>query len=241
MTSFYGSVNHAATKAYVDAALADVDLSEVTTRMDAIETAQDELAAQLDDKVDAENPAFTGTATLNGKNVATIDQIPNVSDLPYLDENNPTYTGNLTGENAAFSGTVTVATPTVEGEAANKGYVDSAKTELEGDISTLQQTVNTVNQQVTNITSGTEELPYLKNTGDRGTGVYDFTGATVNAADPVDNSNVATKHYVDQKVASAGGTGEVVSYTQGDGISISPENEISLSIDSAGANGLKVG
>ena len=300
--------NHAATKAYVDAALADVDLSEVTTRMDAIETAQDELAAQLDDKVDAENPAFTGTATLNGKNIATIDQIPNISDLPYLDENNPTYTGtlsgtnatfsgvvsipaptqdgqavnkqyvdqaiagiqtevdlseiqediselqtgkldkanpaytgNLTGENAAFSGTVTVATPTAEGEAANKGYVDSAKTELEGDISTLQQTVNTINQQVTNITSGTEELPYLKNTGDSGTGVYDFTGATVNAADPVDNSNVATKHYVDQKVASAGGAGGVVSYTQGDGISISPENEISLSIDSAGANGLKVG
>ena len=233
--------NHAATKAYVDAALADVDLSEVTTRMDAIETAQDELAAQLDDKVDAENPTFTGTATLNGKNVATIDQIPNVSDLPYLDENNPTYTGTLAGENAAFSGTVTVATPTAEGEAANKGYVDSAKTELEGDINTLQQTVNTINQQVTNITSGTEELPYLKNTGDSGTGVYDFTGATVNAADPTDNSNVATKHYVDQKVASAGGTGEVVSYTQGDGISISPENEISLSIDSAGANGLKVG
>lgn len=307
--------NHAATKGYVDAALADVDLSEVTTRMDAIETAQDELAAQLDDKVDAENPVFTGTATLNGKNIATVDQIPNISDLPYLDENNPTYTGtltgagatfsgtvsvptptqdgqavnkqyvdqaiagvqpevdlsevqadiaelqtgklnkanptytgSLTGENAAFSGTVTVATPAAEGEAANKGYVDTAKTELEGDINTLQQTVenqaetiNTLNQQVINITGGTAELPYLKNTGDSGTGVYDFTGATVNAADPVDNGNVATKHYVDQKVASAGGAGGVVSYTQGDGISISPENEISLSIDSAGANGLKVG
>lgn len=307
--------NHAATKGYVDAALADVDLSEVTTKMDAIETAQDELAAQLDDKVDAENPAFTGTATLNGKNIATVDQIPNISDLPYLDENNPTYsgtltgtdatfsgavsvptptqdgqavnkqyvdqaiagvqievdlsevqaditelqtgklekanptyTGSLTGENAAFSGTVTVATPAAEGQAANKGYVDAAKTELEGDINTLQQTVenqaetiNTLNQQVTNITGGDAELPYLKNTGDSGTGVYDFTGATVNAADPVDNSNVATKHYVDQKVASAGGAGGVVSYTQGDGITISPENEISLSIDSAGANGLKVG
>lgn len=165
-----------------------------------------------------------------------------------LDKANPTYTGSLTGENAAFSGTVTVATPAAEGEAANKGYVDAAKMELEGDINTLQQTVanqaetiNTLNQQVTNITSGTEELPYLKNTGDSGTGVYDFTGATINAAEPVDNSNVATKRYVDQKVANAGGTGEVVSYTQGDGISISPENEISLSIDSAGANGLKVG
>ena len=62
--------NHAATKAYVDAALADVDLSEVTTRIDVIEATQDELAAQLDDKVDAENPAFTGTATLDGKNIA---------------------------------------------------------------------------------------------------------------------------------------------------------------------------
>ena len=70
-----------------------------------------------------------------------------------LDKANPTYTGNLAGENAAFSGTVTVATPAAEGEAANKGYVDAAKTELEGDINTLQQTVasqtetiNTLNQ-----------------------------------------------------------------------------------------------
>ena len=164
-----------------------------------------------------------------------------------LDKANPTYTGSLTGENAAFSGTVTVATPAAEGEAANKGYVDATKTELEGDINTLQQTVtsqtetiNTLNQQVTNITGGTVELPYLKNTGDSGTGVYDFTGATVNAADPVDNSNVATKHYVDQKIASAGGSGEVVSYTQGNGINISPENIISVVIAADNANGLAV-
>ena len=164
-----------------------------------------------------------------------------------LDKANPTYTGSLTGENATFTGSVQVSTPAADGEAVNKGYVDATKTELEGDINTLQQTVtsqtetiNTLNQQVTNITGGTVELPYLKNTGDSGTGVYDFTGATVNAADPVDNSNVATKHYVDQKIASAGGEGEVVSYTQGNGINISPENIISAVVDADNANGLVV-
>ena len=135
--------NHAATKAYVDAALADVDLSEVTTRIDAIETAQDELAAQLDDKVDAENPAFTGTATLDGKNIATVDQIPNISDLPYLDENNPTYTGTLTGADATFSGVVSVPAPTQDGQAVNKQYVDQAIAgiQTEVDLSEIQEDI----------------------------------------------------------------------------------------------------
>lgn len=248
--------NHAATKGYVDAAFADVDLSEVTTRMDAIETAQDELAAQLNDKVDAENPTFTGTATLNGKNIATVDQIPNISDLPYLDENNPTYTGTLAGADATFSGVVSVPTPTQDGQAVNKQYVDDSistidvgeqiaplterVTAAEGEIDTLQTDVEAVETSVANITSGTTELPYVKDSGDTVTGTYNFTGANVIIAEPTVSNNPATKNYVDTKIASAGGSGEVVSYTQGNGINISPENVISVVIAADNANGLAV-
>lgn len=248
--------NHAATKGYVDAAFADVDLSEVTIRMDAIETAQDELAAQLNDKVDAENPTFTGTATLNGKNIATVDQIPNISDLPYLDENNPTYTGTLAGADATFSGVVSVPTPTQDGQAVNKQYVDDSistidvgeqiaplterVTAAEGEIDTLQTDVEAVETSVANITSGTTELPYVKDSGDTVTGTYNFTGANVIIAEPTVSNNPATKNYVDTKIASAGGSGEVVSYTQGNGINISPENVISVVIAADNANGLAV-
>jgi hypothetical protein len=42
---------------------------------------------------------------------------------------------------------------------------------------------------------------YLINSGDTGTGAYDFTGATVTAADPLTATQVATRQYVDDHVA----------------------------------------
>ena len=241
-----------------------------------------------------------------------------------LPKNNPTYTGLLSGENAAFSGTVTVATPAAEGEAANKSYVDTAvkaaKTELEGDISAVQQTVTelgedvssvqgtvsgfeseieTLTQAVSNIANGNTSLPYIKNVGDTvegdytfngkvninqptdnanatnkeyvdtkdtaldqkinkivngtttlgyikntggtATGAYDFTGATINVSQPSSDNNVANKKYVDTKVATIQGSGgSGVSYTQGNGITISPENAISINLNQNKANGLKI-
>ena len=74
------------------------------------------------------------------------------TDLGYLKAANPTYTGTLNGVNATFTGEVIVPTPGGDTEAANKSYVDNAvntaKTELEGDISTIQQTVTTVQETV---------------------------------------------------------------------------------------------
>ena len=50
---------------------------------------------------------------------------------------------------------------------------------------------------ISNMKDGTTKLPYIKNTGDTITGDYDFTGATVKVAKPVDDTNPATKAYVD--------------------------------------------
>ena len=84
-------------------------------------------------------------------------------------------------------------------------------TNLSGAVSTMQNTVNTLQQNFTSLTeavagindeldkiqSGELVLPYLKNTGDTGTGTYNFTGAVVNVAAPKQDTNAATKKYVD--------------------------------------------
>ena len=84
-------------------------------------------------------------------------------------------------------------------------------TNLSGAVSTMQNTVNTLQQNFTSLTeavagindeldkiqSGELALPYLKKTGDTGTGTFDFTGATVNVAAPAADSNAANKKYVD--------------------------------------------
>lgn len=147
-----------------------------------------------------------------------------------LDKANPTYTGSLTGENATFTGSVQVSTPDQDNEAANKSYVDTA----------LADAKNYTDSEITNLENGTTELPYVKDSGDTVTGTYNFTGANVTIAEPTVSNNPATKNYVDTKIASAGGSGEVVSYTQGNGINISSENVISVVIAADNANGLAV-
>lgn len=134
-----------ATKQYVDSAIPDT--SNFATK--------DELTAKADASALANyaplaNPALTGTATLNGQNVATVNQIPDTShfvtdttlaDYPTSEmveaefssydknikahiESELTGYAPLTG--AAFSGAVTVQEPTAASNPATKQYVDSA-------------------------------------------------------------------------------------------------------------------
>lgn len=55
----------------------------------------------------------------------------------------------------------------------------------------------TAKTDISNMKNGTTKLPYVKNTGDAPTGEYDFTGATMKVAEPVDDENPANKAYVD--------------------------------------------
>lgn len=97
-----------------------------------------------------ENATLTGTATLNGQNVATVNQIPDVShfvtdttlasyptsetveaEFSSYDKNIKAHieselTGYASLTGAAFSGAVTVQEPTAASNPATKQYVDSA-------------------------------------------------------------------------------------------------------------------
>ena len=221
--------NEAANKSYVDTALAEAK-SYTDDAVSGI--ASDETIQQI--QTDIEN-IENGT-----------------TELPYIKDNGDTVTGNynLTGA------TVTIAAPAADNNPATKKYVDDSistidvseqisplterVTAAEGEIDTLQTDVEAVETSVTNIINGTTELPYVKDSGDTVTGTYNFTGANVTIAEPTVSNNPATKNYVDTKIASAGGSGEVVSYTQGNGINISPENIISVVIAADNANGLAV-
>lgn len=69
-----------------------------------------------------ENATLTGTATLNGQNVATVNQIPDVSHFV----TDTTIQGYAPLAGAAFTGAVTVQEPTTANNPATKQYVDSA-------------------------------------------------------------------------------------------------------------------
>lgn len=118
------------------------------------------LKSDLDWYAPLRNAALTGTATLNGQNIATVNQIPDTShfvtdttlaDYPTSEmveaefssydknikahiESELTGYASLTG--AAFSGAVTVQEPTAASNPATKGYVDSTY-QPKGDYATI--------------------------------------------------------------------------------------------------------
>ena len=83
-------------------------------------------------------------------------------DAAYVDQGGDSVTGIFD-----FSdGTVIAAAPTEDSHVATKEYVDGAIADIEGGDSTAIQ------EAIDNIESGATELPYLKKTGDTGTGNY---------------------------------------------------------------------
>lgn len=154
--------------AKADASALEALKTEVSESVNAsIETLEQKVASLTSAAATKADPQFTGTATLNGKNIATADQIPDVShfveDTVYeadkatfltKSEASTTYAtptsvsqaisslnisqyatttalesavatkANLSG--AAFTGAVTVQTPTESNNPATKAYVDAA-------------------------------------------------------------------------------------------------------------------
>ena len=117
----------------------------------------------------------------------------------------------VNGKLDSMESTINQMQTTVESLTTQVDNLSQNVTNLSGAVSTMQNTVNTLQQNFTSLTeavagindeldkiqSGELVLPYLKNTGDTGTGTYNFTGATVNVAAPTQAANAATKKYVD--------------------------------------------
>ena len=117
----------------------------------------------------------------------------------------------VNGKLDSMESTINQMQTTVKSLGTQVDNLNQNVTNLSGAVSTMQNTVNTLQQNFTSLTeavagindeldkiqSGDITLPYLKKTGDTGTGTFDFTGATVNVAAPAADANAATKKYVD--------------------------------------------
>lgn len=146
----------------------------------------------------------------------------------------------VNGKLDSMESTINQMQTTVESLSTQVDNLNQNVTNLSGAVSTMQNTVNTLQQNFTSLTeavagindeldkiqSGELTLPYLKKTGDTGTGTFDFTGATVNVAAPAANANAATKKYVDDadKVNAAAITAETERATN-------KENELNTAIN----------
>lgn len=117
----------------------------------------------------------------------------------------------VNGKLDSMESTINQMQTTVKSLGTQVDNLNQNVTNLSGAVSTMQNTVNTLQQNFTSLTkavadindeldkiqSGNITLPYLKKTGDTGTGTFNFNGATVNVAAPTADANAATKKYVD--------------------------------------------
>lgn len=136
----FATAFESALESYVNEKAPSPDLTQYLTKTEAssnyatqtsVSSGFSSIEATLENKADTSalanyaplaNPALTGTATLNGQNVATVNQIPDVSH--FVTDTTIQGYAPLTG--AAFTGAVTVQEPTTASNPATKQYVDSA-------------------------------------------------------------------------------------------------------------------
>ena len=109
-----------------------------------------------------------------------------------------TVTGNVTVETAGSLRLNTV--PTVSADAVNKGYVDSADANIQGQVTTLQGTVATLNTDpVTKTYVDDQDATKVAKAGDT------MTGFLTLSANPTSNLHAATKQYVDSNISTHAG------------------------------------
>ena len=218
----------AASKKYVDQAVQNAtggitpDVSKLKQDVAALQesqTTQDSkisAAAQTAQTAQETAQAAKTTADQAAQDVASIKN--GSTALPYIKDTGDTVTGTYD-----FTGAdLTVKTPTADASPATKAYVDSAvqnasNPELAGRVEALETSQGTQDSKITaletaqteqesrldDMENGTTALPYLKKTGDTGTGTFNFTRAALRIAEPTQNNNPASKQYVDWAVAAA--------------------------------------
>jgi len=135
----------------------------------------------------------TLTSTANGVKVS--DSV--IADI--ADKVSKTGTSSVTGAvTVDGAGTLRLnVTPTVAADAVNKGYVDTADAGLQGQITSIGNTVNTLNTDpVTKTYVDNQDATKVAKAGDT------MTGFLTLSANPTSNLHAATKQYVDTGVST---------------------------------------
>lgn len=210
---------------------ATLEEGKLNTKIDTETQRAKDAEATLQTNIDNEQQARQDADTALGARIDSLssDVTQQIND----------FKTEVNGKLDSMESTINQMQTTVESLTTQVDNLSQNVTNLSGAVSTMQNTVNTLQQNFTSLTeavagindeldkiqSGDLVLPYLKNTGDTGTGTYNFTGATVNVAAPTADANAATKKYVDDadKVNAAAIAAETVRATN-------KENELNTAI-----------
>lgn len=169
-------------------------------KISALETANSQQDTEIQGLKDAQTQQAADIAALKDGTTA----------LPYIKNTGDTVSGAYNFTEAVL----TVSEPSNPDDAVNKQYVDDAVsasaggitpdvTQLKSDVAALQESQAAQDTEIANLKSGATALPYIKNTGDTVTGNYDFTGGTLQVAEPTLPADATTKQYVDNAVSQA--------------------------------------
>lgn len=107
-----------------------------------------------------------------------------------------------------------VDTPVDGTDVANKDYVDTAKTELQGNIDVIDEAQTELQKQMTGLEDGTIPLPYVKKSGDTMSG--DLTVQSATAERAVTGGVIIGGTQFPSEIFNNGGKSSTISYSGGD-------------------------
>ena len=208
------------------------DLSGVTDRVEALETsqgtqdgkisaletAQSQTAQDVADLKDGStelpyvkkvNGNATGTLAVENLTVSgttTVKTPVNGTDAAskqYVDQAVQNATGGITPDVTQLKSDVEALQQSQSTQDGKITALETSQGTQDGKISALETAQTEQDSRLDKLENGTTALPYLKKTGDTGTGTYNLTGAALQIAEPTQNNNPASKQYVDQAVQNA--------------------------------------
>ena len=186
----------AASKKYVDDADNAIkqeiaNLTDGTTKMPYVKKSGDTMTGILN------------MGNLNINNVAYPTAYGDAANKGYVDQAVQNATGGITPDVSKLKQDVAALQ---ESQTTQDSQISAAAQTAQTAQETAQAAKTTADQaaqDVASIKNGSTALPYIKDTGDTVTGDYDFTGGTVQVAEPTRPADAATKKYVDDAVGQA--------------------------------------
>ena len=187
-------------------------------KITALETAQSQTAQDVADLKDGStelpyvkkvNGNATGTLAVENLTVSgttTVKTPVNGTDAAskqYVDQAVQNATGGITPDVTQLKSDVEALQQSQSTQDGKITALETSQGTQDGKISALETAQTEQDSRLDKLENGTTALPYLKKTGDTGTGTYNLTGAALQIAEPTQNNNPASKQYVDQAVQNA--------------------------------------
>ena len=183
---------------------ADEALSLAQDNADKIATIQGQIT-EIYSKIDALNTRLTKVegdiTTIKGQIDTINQQITTINQaISSIREEISDITEQIAGITSSITN-LTNRVQTVEGKVTT---IEGNITDIQGDITNIEGDITNINNALDDIKGGTTELPYVKKAGDTMSGALNMGSNKVSSVGtPTEDTDAATKKYVDDKVSGA--------------------------------------